>query len=391
MPEINIGYGEVFEKTYNAFESGKKIVVHMGGTGSGKTEDIMVFLNFEIALKQKNKIITVVSESRPHLDIGVIRIMKKHLINAGLFSTREFNETSARYTFSKSGTILEFFSADRIDKALGARRDWLFGNEINSLKKDVWSELARRSENVIADFNPTIQFWLEDWLKFQDNYEIIRSNHLDNPFLPDTERQKIIKQAERDPNFKRVHIDCEYGGAEGLIHPHWTTGEFDNSFPYGFGLDFGFHPDPDVLAKFAIDHSRKIVYCKECFQETNQKVETLKDNVGMFVKHNELIIADSADNRLITELRDAGFNIKPVIKYDGSVVEGIRLVNNYDLVIDPGSINFIKALRNYTWNDKKAQVPNKAYKHFPDTLRYYLMRQISKRDYFTYDINQSIT
>ena len=371
MSNIDIGSGEVFEKTDNAFESGKKIVIHKGGTGSGKTEDVMVFLIFAIGLKLKNKIITVVSESRPHLDIGVIRIMKKHLMNAGLFSTREFNETSGRYTFSKTGTILEFFSADRIDKALGARRDWLFGNEINSLKKDVWAELARRSENVIADFNPTIQFWLEDWLQFQDNYEIIKSNYLDNPFLPDTERQKIIRQAERDPNFYRVHVLCEYGGAEGLIHPHWSTGEFDNSLPYGFGMDFGFNPDPDVLAKFAIDHGRKKIYCKECFQETDQKLEDLKKNIKNHCLSHELIIADSADPRMIAEIKAVGFNIKGAHKPDGSVIEGIRLVNDYDLVVTPESLNFIKALRNYTWNDKKAGVPNKAFKHFPDTLRYY--------------------
>lgn len=378
MPNIDIGSGEVFEKTDNAFESGKKIVIHMGGTGSGKTEDVMVFLIFAIGLKQRNKIITVVSESRPHLDIGVIRIMKKHLTNAGIFSTREFNETSGRYTFSKTGTILEFFSADRIDKALGARRDWLFGNEINSLKKDVWNELARRSENVIADFNPTIQFWLEDWLKFQDNYEIIKSNYLDNPFLPDTERQKIIRQAERDPNFYRVHVLCEYGGAEGLIHSHWSTGEFDTSLPFGFGMDFGFNPDPDVLAKFAIDFDRKIIYCKECFQENDQKLEDLKKNVKTYIFGDELIIADSADPRMIAELKAVKLNIKGVHKYDGSVGEGIRLVNDYDLVVDPGSLNFIKALRNYTWNDKKAGIPNKGFKHFPDCLRYFVQTMTKK-------------
>ena len=382
MRNIDIGYGEVFEKTYKAFDAGKKIVIHMGGTGSGKTEDIMVYLKFEKALKERNKIITVVSESRPHLDIGVIRIMKKHLTNAGLFSTREFNETSGRYTFHKTGTILEFFSADRIDKALGARRDWLFGNEINSLKKDVWNELARRSENVIADFNPTVQFWLEDWLLYQDNYEVIKSNHLDNPFLPDTERQKIIRQAERDPNFKRIHIDCEYGGAEGLIHTHWTTGEFDTSLPYGFGMDFGFHPDPDAMGKFAIDYKKKVIYCQECFDANDLRLEDLKTNVGTYAKKNELIVADSAEPRLISEFQGVGFNMVGVVKYDGSVSEGIKLVNDYDLVVDPKSLNFIKALRNYTWNDKKAGIPNKAYKHYPDGLRYFVQTTTRVRNYF---------
>ena len=92
--------------------------------------------------------------------------------------------------------IIEFFSADRIDKALGARRDWLYGNEINSLKVDVWDELARRSEQIIGDFNPTSQFWLEEWLLNYDNVQVVKTNYLDNKFLPETERARIAAAAD---------------------------------------------------------------------------------------------------------------------------------------------------------------------------------------------------
>ena len=74
-----------------------------------------------------------VSESKPHLDIGAIRILKQVLLKAGLFKSEQFNISTGRYTFS-NGSVIEFFSADRIDKALGARRNVLYGNEINSLK-----------------------------------------------------------------------------------------------------------------------------------------------------------------------------------------------------------------------------------------------------------------
>ena len=117
--QSEIIYGEVFEQTLSAYENGKKIIIHKGGTGSGKTEDIIIFLLFIIALKQSNEIITIVSESRPHLDIGAIRILKKYILKAGLNEQTKFNETSGRCVFS-NGSIIEFFSADRIEKALGA-------------------------------------------------------------------------------------------------------------------------------------------------------------------------------------------------------------------------------------------------------------------------------
>src|SRR5574343_753117 len=154
------------------------------------TFDLMMFLIFYVALRYKGWIITVVSESKPHLDIGAIRILKHLLIKANLFNSDEFNISTGRYTF-KNGTILEFFSADRIDKALGARRNVLYGNEINSLKFEVWDELARRSEYIIGDFNPTAQFWLEKFMEYYPDVELILSNYLDNPFLPETERTRI--------------------------------------------------------------------------------------------------------------------------------------------------------------------------------------------------------
>ena len=219
IKETRIKVNSLFTKTFRAFESGKKIVIHKGGTGSGKTYNIMLYL-FYVAMSKENQVITVVSESRPHLDIGVIRILEAVCKGVGLWDKENWNISTARWT-APNGSIIEFFSADRIDKALGARRDWLFGNEINSLKKDVWDELARRSENVIGDFNPTSQFWLEDWLNNYDDTLIITSNYLDNGFLSETERKRIEKRARKDKNFKRIHIDCEYGIFEGLVFDTW--------------------------------------------------------------------------------------------------------------------------------------------------------------------------
>lgn len=369
--QSEIIYGDVFDNTLAAYESGKKIIIHKGGTGSGKTEDIIIFLCFIIALKQNNKIITIVSESRPHLDIGAIRILKKYLIKSELYELVKFNETTGRCLFP-TGTIIEFFSADRIEKALGARRTWLFGNEINSLKEEIWDELARRSEFIIGDFNPTVQFWLEDWIQNYNDSVIITSNYLSNPNLPEFEKERIKKRAERDANFKRIHIDCEYGGLEGLIYPNWKFGEFDTSLPFIFGLDFGFHPDPDAMVKVAINKKLKQIYLHECFYQTNQLVSDLRLNVAKNAKQHELIIADSASPRMIAELRNQ-FNIKGV--QNKNKIEGIRIIQDYELIVTKESPNLIKELRNYIWSDKKAGIPIDAFDHLLDPLNYVVLTQ----------------
>ena len=228
-----------------AFETGHKVVVHQGGTGSGKTYDLMLYLIFCVLMKRENQIITIVSESKPHLDIGVIRYLKTITQQLGILTKDSWNISKSIFKYEPTGSLIEFFSADRIEKALGARRNWLYGNEINSLKMEVWEELARRSENIIADFNPTSQFWLEDWIKYYDHSKIIKSNYFDNPFLPETERSRIEKRARMDDNFRRIHIDCEYGIYEGLIFDNWMQiDKFPDNGTVTYGMDFGFTNDP---------------------------------------------------------------------------------------------------------------------------------------------------
>lgn len=370
--DVDIKTGTIFHKTIQAFEDCNKIVVHRGGTGSGKTYDIVLFLFF-IALKFKDLIITIVSESKPHLDIGAIRILSNVCKPLGLWGKSNWNISTSRWT-SPTGSIIEFFSADRIDKSLGARRDYLYGNEVNSLKKDVWDELARRSENVIADFNPTAQFWLEDWLMNYNDTIVIKSNYLDNPFLPETEKNRIATRAKRDKNFKRIHIDCEYGISEGVIFSNWQQ---IDAMPEGdgiYGLDFGFSTDSTALVK--VIETPEAFYVDELIYRTgllNRDIVRLMEQLGIRKDYDE-IIADSAEPKSIQELHNAGFNVKPAKKGADSIRVGIDKLQSKPIYVTKRSTNLIKEFRNYCWAvDKDGKPTNKpidAYNHGVDACRY---------------------
>ena len=97
----------------------------------------------------------------------------------------------------------------------------------------------------------------------------------------------------------------------------------------------------------------------------------------------ELIIADSAEPRLIDELKAKGNNIKGAVKGQGSVSAGIAIMQDYELIIDPESINLIKELNNYVWSDKKSNTPIDAYNHICDAARYAITHEITNRnEYF---------
>jgi len=378
--EVNLKYGYVFKKTLAAYTNKKKIIIHKGGTGSGKTYDLMIFLIFVIAMKEKNRVITIVSESKPHLDIGVIRILKQLMIQTGTFSTDEFNISSGRYTF-KTGSIIEFFSADRIDKALGARRYLLYGNEINSLKFEVWDELARRSEYVIGDFNPTSQFWLEKFIEYYGEVDVIVSNFTNNPFLTDVERARIARRVQMDPNFKRIHVDCEYGSYEGLVFNGFSIiDSIPEDVSRNYGLDWGYTNDPTALVEIGM-RGENIYMNEKIYQTglTNSDISKLLVERGV-VKYHDEIVADSAEPKSIEDLRRAGYIIMPCLKGEDSIRKGIDFMKSHNLFVTKNSINLIKELRNYSWiMDKSGNATNKpsdTFNHAIDASRYAIMAKI---------------
>lgn len=371
MRIVELNRGNIFKRTQKALDNNKNIIIHKGGTGSGKTYDLMLYLIF-IALQQKEQIITVVSESRPHLEIGTVRYLMQITKDIGMVNKSTWNSSKLVLTYKPTKSILEFFSADRIEKALGARRTWLFGNEIDSLKFDVWDELARRSKYVLADFNPRHQFWLEKWLDYNENYSIIKSNYLDNPMLPDYEKQRIIRRARRDANFRRVHIDCEYGQYEGLI---FKDIELVDEMPQGmhiYGLDFGYTNDPSALIKVLV--TGESIYLDEIIYSTGLRNIDISNRMSENgLTKNDIIYADGAEPKSVDDLYYYGWNIHGV-KKKGEIMYGIDLMLQYKIKVTKRSVNLIKEFRNYAYDtDKNGLQLNKpidGWNHGIDAARY---------------------
>jgi len=100
-------------------------------------------------------------------------------------------------------------------------------------------------------------------------------------------------------------------------------------------------------------------------------------NIFRRVVGSKLIIADSAEGRLIEEIKRTGINIKPCVKGAGSVKEGILLMKDYKLIIDPSSTNLIKELNNYVWSDK-GERPIDMYNHLLDAARYIITHRLKR-------------
>ncbi|MFA5252747.1 MAG: terminase, partial [Phycisphaerae bacterium] len=148
---MQINTTNVFERNAAARLEGKRRALNEGGTASSKTYSILQLLIL-IAQHAKSKtLISIVSESLPHLKRGCIRDF--HNILGEDFDDSKYNKTEQTYCFG-NGTI-EFFPADEPSKMRGGRRDILFINECNNVAYEAYRELDIRTRLfTFLDWNP---------------------------------------------------------------------------------------------------------------------------------------------------------------------------------------------------------------------------------------------
>ena len=258
-------------------------------------------------------------------------------------------------------------------------------NDEASFDKINLSIRAKDVENiVIIILNPTTkQHWIykrffesagvqPGWNGVKDNVCYIHTTYKDAiEFVPADYLHELQMLEERNPEkFEHIILGGWLEAAEGVVFKNWEYGKFDSSLPYGWGMDFGFFPDPDVLVKVAIDRKNRIIYAKQGMWGHNHGTRELYDKVKAVVKPREVVIADSSEKRLIADIKGLGLNIRKVVKGDGSVLAGIKTMQDYKIVVSPESTEIGKELNNYAW--KANGVPIDAYNHWIDAIRYYV-------------------
>ena len=208
----------------------------------------------------------------------------------------------------------------------------------------------------------------------KDNVCYIHTTYLDAiDFVPADYLREIELMKERNPlKYKHVMLGGWIEKADGVIFNNWEFGAFDHSLPYGFGLDFGFR-DPDAMTRVAIDKKQKRIYLKQELYKNGMSTGELAREVKAIVG-GHLVVADSAAARSIADLAGYWVNVRPVKK--GKIVEDIKEILDWDLIIDPSSADLAKELNNWVWLDKVAEVPLDGFNHLIDSARYYIRNAI---------------
>ncbi len=294
---------------------------------------------------------------------------KDILIKHEIYDRPSHNMTNGRYILF--GNTINYYGADDSKKIHGRSRDILWLNEANHLDEDTTNQLFTRTRHkVIADYNPALP--LEHWLdSYINKYPPFISTYKDNPHLSKSQVEEIESRMS-NPYYWSVYGTGQRAQPTGAIFSSWTIGEFLETNLMGFGQDYGFSEDPTTLIHCSIDRKKKTIYLKECFHEGGLSTGQIEE-LNLTYVGRELIVADSAEPRLISELKQRGLNIIGSTKGQGSVNAGISLMLEYQIIIDKESENLIKEFNNYQWvNKTNKTVPLDKYNHCVDAARYFI-------------------
>lgn len=365
---------------YQHVEAQTPIVISEGGGRSGKTYSILQSLIL-IALKEKNQLISVVAESYPFLSRGAMRDFKSIMQKAGMYFDERWAAGSKQYTFH-SGTVIEFFTADNVGKAIGAERDYLFINECYNVKYEIAFQLmARTNKRTYLDYNPVSEFWVHTEIMhnpaFDGQWTFLHSTFAMNEELEPSIKKMMLARAAIDENYKRVYVDGLVGSIEGLVFPKIEQGEtLPATERIHYGLDFGYTHDPTAVVAFAQDGDA--YYFDEVIYETGLRNAEISNRLkGAGVVRTAAIYADSAEPKSIDELALMGWNVHPTVKGKDSIAYGIDLMRSRKIRVTKRSLNLIKEFRNYTYaKDKQGALLNQpvdAWNHAIDACRYVVM------------------
>jgi phage terminase large subunit len=368
--------------------SEKRILIEQGGTRSGKTYNILIWIIFGYCMRQTKKVVTIARKTYPALRTSAMRDFIQILREYDLYDENKHNKSSAEIYLN--GNLVEFISLDQPTKVRGRKRDMLFINEANELNWEDWQQLVFRTVGrIIIDYNPSDEFhWIYERVKTREDAEFHITTYKDNPFL----EENIIKEIEllkaTDENYWRIYGLGQVGVGKAIIFDISLIDSIPEKAQFlSYGMDFGYTNDPTTL--IGVYKWDNTLYLKEYIYRTNMTNRDIANEMSrLMIGRRDEVYADSAEPKSIDEIYKMGWNIKPATKGRDSINIGIDMLKRYKIFVTKDSTNTIKEFRNYKWKEDKNGVvlnsPVDMFNHSIDAVRYATYAKLSRPNYGQY-------
>lgn len=376
-----------YNKIHNIAHNYRYIGVQ-GGQGASKTVSILMMLINECSHGRCE--ITVLGHELTKLKATAILDFKKILQSWKRWDPEAMTRGS-HYKFS-NGSFIEFVGLDSSDMGKGLRRDILYFNEANrGIDFETFFQAASRVRHkVFLDWNPDAEFWWHKQMEKRSDAKQIIVTFNDNQFLPEAEREEILRYKDRGYNLDGSVKNSFYAnrwrvyglGEVGII-PETVYTDWDEEWePKGYviyGLDWGYEA-PTAIVKCYLNE--RDIYIEEILYKKKLTVGDLVQEMEMLsIPQDAVIYCDSAEPKSIEELNRAGFIALEADKKPGSVDAGIKTVAHHNLHLK--GENLINEIKSYSRKrNRDGEITEqiiKANDHLMDAMRYAIYTELKGR------------
>lgn len=193
---------------------------------------------------------------------------------------------------------------------------------------------------------------------------VIEANYRDNPWFPEVLLPKVEFDRKHDKDkYEHVWMGGYEQHSEARVFRRWQVEEFEtpSNATLRFGADWGFSIDPTVLVgcfigrwqngeAIADDRGTHLFIDREAYEVgcDIDKTPALFDTVDG--SRAWPIVADSARPETISHMRNHGFpKMTRAIKGAGSIEQGVKFLQGFDIVVHPNCIYSADELTSYKY------------------------------------------
>ena len=221
-------------------------------------------------------------------------------------------------------------------------------------------------------------------LEKREDVSFLRTTYEDNPFLPNTIIKEIESYEPTEENIERGTASDRmwsiYGkgltfkGSE-VIYPIWNEYE-ENPKGYDYvylGLDWGFNHPLACVKVFFVGND---IYIRQLYYKSEPDIDELEAIIRADEHGKDTyLVCDSAEPRAVADLIRRGLNAVKARKVAGSVLTGIRRMQQKKIYVHKDSEGVKHELNNYKWKvdkrtDKILDMPIKENDDALDAVRY---------------------
>ena len=404
---IKINKG-LFNEVYLPYlaDYSKRDEIYYGGAGSGKS----VFIAQKLIIKlpnDDNRLLLVVRKTQATLRDSCFSLFKSILYDWHIAEECNINKTNLEITLPNGSRII-FKGIDDPEKikSINGITD-IFCEEVTELEEEDFDQLHLRLRNkkkknnqVLSAFNPVSKAsWVyKRYFSDEATYDkgktmILQTTYRDNKFLPQDYIDNLMAMKNTNYAYYLIYAEGEFCSLDKKVYNNWERKSFNyrevlranSNRKCIYGLDFGYVHDPTAIICSIIDESTKEIWIYDNYADKGMTNEDIFKKLQEMEINSARVVCDNADQKSIEDLRRLGAKrVVPCSKGKDSILNGISLIQEYHIYVNPNCSGVEEEFLNYTWvKDKKTgeyiNKPIDKFNHYMDAFRYSVMDAIQNK------------